>query len=66
MAAGELLPQAAVCHRGLVQGADQCLDVGFELGALFGVCGPQFLEPPDLPAHRISLSGVCPRARTFS
>jgi hypothetical protein len=39
MAVGELLAQVKVLHRGLVSGADQCLDVCFELGELLGVGG---------------------------
>lgn len=41
----------AVLSRGLVQGAYQRLDIGFEPGDLLGVSGPQFLESSDLPAQ---------------
>ena len=51
-AVGELSAQITVFHRGLVQGADQRLDVGLGLGELCGVRGPQLLEPPDLLAQR--------------
>ncbi|MEU5323977.1 hypothetical protein AB0G67_45740 [Streptomyces sp. NPDC021056] len=50
MAVGELLAQAAVFHRDLVQGADQCFNDGFELGDLFGVRRAQLPQAPDLLA----------------
>jgi hypothetical protein len=66
MAVGELLVQVAVLHRDRVRGTDQCFDVGFEVGDLFGVRRSQFPQSPDLLAQPFLVVGVCPRARTLA
>ncbi|WP_217130076.1 hypothetical protein [Streptomyces sp. AC558_RSS880] len=50
-AIGELLVQQTILRHRLVQGADQRFDVVLQLGDLFGVGGPQFLQLSDLPAQ---------------
>ena len=50
-AIGELLAQQTVFRHRLVQGADQRLDIGLQLGDLFGVGGPQLFELADLLAQ---------------